>query len=377
MAFRKFILSGLIPIALFSGFPEERKADKNPGEDRTFRVEVDMVSLPVVVTDKAGRRVTNLQKEDFQIFENGVQQEIAGFAATDEPVNVALALDTSGSTEQELANIQNAAIDFVNELHPDDEVAILSFANDVTLQQDFSINRNRNEYGIKKTRSGGCTVEYEAVWLGLEDVLKPIKERKALVLFTDGVDTCSRKASLDETLELAKETKATIYCVYYNTERNLPRRQSGPIATGRLPQIIINPPNTYPPNTYPPNTYPPNTYPPNTYPPNTYPPNTYPPNTYPPNTYPGGVGSLPSDYERGHEYLTKLAQYSGGLVFNGMTNLRYAFQEVARELASQYSVGYYSNNQKHDGRFRRVEVRIKKPGLVARTKEGYYPKKDK
>jgi VWFA-related protein len=397
MPLKKLLFLGLSFIALFSVFPEERKKEQKPGEDRTIRVEVDMVSLPVVVTDRMGRRITDLRKEDFQIFENGVEQEIAGFVATDEPVNVALALDTSGSTEFELANIQNAAIDFVNELHPDDEVAILSFAKDVTLQQDFSIDRNKNEYGIKKTRPGGCTVEYEAVWLGLEDVLKPIKERKAFVLFTDGVDTCSRTASLDETLDLARETKATIYCVYYDTQRDLPRGRSAPTTRRGLPSIIINPPNTYPPNTYPPNTYPPNTYPPNTYPPNTYPPNTYPPNTYPPNTYPpntyppntyppntyppgtypGSVGSLPSDYERGYDYLTKLAKYSGGLVFNGMTDLRYAFQQVANELASQYSIGYYSNNQKRDGKFRRIEVRIKKPGLVARTKEGYNPKKDK
>jgi VWFA-related protein len=385
MHFRKYILLCLIPIGLFPGFPEERKSEKKPGEDQTIRVEVDMVSLPVVVTDKNGRRITDLPKEDFEIFENGVHQDIAGFIATDEPIQVALALDTSGSTESELANIQNAAIDFVNELHPDDEVAVLSFSDDVTLQQDFSIDRDKNEYGIKKTRSGGCTVEYEAVWLGLEDVLKPIKERKALVLFTDGVDTCSRKASMDETLELARETKATIYCVYYNTENELGRRKRGPVTTGRLPQIIINPPNTYPPtyppNTYPPNTYPPtyppNTYPPNTYPPNTFPPNTYPPSTYPPNTFPGGVGSLPSEYQRGYDYLTKLAKYSGGLVFDGMTNLRYAFQEVAKELASQYSIGYYSNNQKRDGKFRHIEVKIKKPGLIARTKEGYYLKKSK
>jgi VWFA-related protein len=368
MRLNKLLLLGLISIALFLGFPEERKAENKRGAYQTFRVEVDMVSLPVVVTDKNGRRITNLEKEDFQIFENGIQHEIAGFAATDEPVNVALALDTSGSTKLQLANIQNAAIDFVNELHPDDEVAILSFANDVTLQQDFSIDRNKNEYGVKKSRSGGCTVEYEAVWLALEDVLKPIKQRKALVLFTDGVDTCSAKASLKDTIELARETNATIYCVYYDTERDQPPRRGGFTAGGgSLPQITINPSTTYPPNTYPPNQYPPDTFPRNT----------YPPSTYPPNPFPGGVGSNRSDYEKGYSYLTQLAQNSGGLVFNGMSDLRHAFQEVAKELASQYSIGYYSTNQKHDGKFRRVEIRIKMPGLAVRTKEGYYSKKDK
>ena len=202
------------------GFSQEQI----PNIDEPIRVRVDMVSLPVVVTDRTGRRITDLSKDDFQVFENGIRQEIAGFAATDEPINVALLLDTSGSTELRLAKIQNAAISFVNQLHPDDEVAVLSFADDVKLQQDFTIDRDRNEYGIKKTRTGEWTVLYEAVWLALEEVLKPVQERKALVIFSDGVDTQSRTVSMNETLDLAKETGATIYSVYFNTEMDQYRR---------------------------------------------------------------------------------------------------------------------------------------------------------
>jgi Ca-activated chloride channel family protein len=323
-------------ILLFSGFAANQNPGKIAKNDHTIRLDVEMVSLPVVVTNKEGKRITDLKKEDFRIFENGVQQEIAGFAATDEPVDVALLIDTSGSTELELAKIQNAAIDFVNQLHPDDEAAIISFADDVRLQEDFSIDRDKNEYGIKKTRSGGCTAEYEAVWLALEEVLKPINERTALVLFTDGVDTCSHKASEKETLELAKETKATIYCVYYNTEREAysGRRTVG---VGGYPPVILNPtPPVF-----------------------------------------GGPGSTSSEYASGRSYLNNLAEYSGGLVFDGMKDLSDAFAQVAKELASQYSIGYYSTNKKHDGKFRKVEVKVDKPNLVARTKKGYFVKKDK
>jgi Ca-activated chloride channel family protein len=332
-------------LILLSGFSAGQKS-KSPEtrDDQTIKVNVEMVSLPVVVSNREGRRITDLSKEDFEVFEDGVQQEIAGFAATDEPVDVALLLDTSGSTELELAKIQKAAIDFVNQLHPDDEVAVVSFADDVMLQQDFSIDRDKNEYGIKKTRSGGCTVEYEAVWLGLEEVLKPKKERTALVLFTDGVDTCSHKASEKETLELAKETKATIYSVYYNTESDIYRRRPG------RPGY----PSGYPPQ---------------------WPPVIMNPN--PPIYGPGGPGSTSSEYAAGRAYLSKLSEYSGGLLFDGMTDLSYAFEQVAKELASQYSIGYYSTNHKHDGKFRKIEVRVKKTGLVARTKKGYYAKKDK
>ncbi len=203
---RNFSLLCMISILLLFSFSAEQKPKKAGDDDQaTIRASVDMVSLPVVVTNRDGRRITDLTKDDFHVYENGIQQEIAGFAATDEPVDVALLIDTSGSTEMELAKIQNAAIKFVHQLHPDDEVAVISFAGEVTLQEDFTIDRNKNEYGIKKTRAGGWTVLYEAVWLALEEVLKPIKERTALVLFTDGVDTRSQKASRKETLDLARE----------------------------------------------------------------------------------------------------------------------------------------------------------------------------
>ena len=336
----KLAVAFFLSLSLLWGLPAEKKSGKKTEDDQTIRVNVEMVSLPVVVSTRDGKRITDLQQQDFQVFEDGMRQEIAGFAATDEPLEIVLLLDTSGSTELQLARIQNAAIDFVNQLHPDDEVAVISFAEDVKLQQDFTIDRDRNEYGIKKTRPGGCTVEYEAVWLALEEVLKPIKERKALVLFTDGVDTCSRKANERETLELAKETQATIYCVYYNTEYDQYRtrtRTTGGYPVPQFPPVIVNP--------------------------------------LPPIT--GGPGSTTPEYEAGRQYLSKLSEYSGGMVFDGMEDLSYAFAQVAKELASQYSIGYYSTNNKHDGKFRKVEIKMNKPDLRARTKKGYFAKKDK
>jgi Ca-activated chloride channel homolog len=329
--------------ALLSLAGEKNKDQgKKPESDSVIRAEVNMVSLPVVVTTKDGRRVMDLKKEDFHVFEDNVEQTIAGFAATDEPVSEVLALDTSGSTELELANIQNASIEFVNTLHPDDSVAIMSFADDVTLQGDFTIDRDRNAYAIKKTRSGGNTAIYEAVWLALEDVLKPVKERRALILFTDGVDTCSRKASEGETLELARETEAPIYCIYYNTEGDQYTRSSRPTIGG----ILL--PGTNPTIFGSPN--------------------------------PGGIGgSSREEYLRGHNYLSKLSEYSGGITLDAdeTGSLRDAFEKIAKELSSQYSIGYYSTNQKHDGKFRKVTVKLDKPNLVARTRMGYTVRKDK
>jgi len=342
MRFKNLRLLSIFSILLFPAFSAGQKSQKGGDDDDvTIRANVDMVSLPVVVTNRLGKRITDLEKNDFRIFEDGQQQEIAGFAATDEPLKIVLLLDTSGSTELKLAKIQNAAIAFVNQLHPDDEVAVISFADDVRLQEDFTIDRKKNEYGIKKTRTGEWTVAYEAVWLALEDVLKPIRERKALVIFSDGVDTKSHSASEKETLELARETQATIYCVYYNTEEDQYRRKPGLGSPTQLPPILSPMPPVYAP-------------------------------------YPGsGPGSSRGEYMAGRQYLNKLAEYSGGLIFDGNQDLSYAFSEIARELASQYSIGYYSTNNKHDGKFRKVEVRLNKPDLVARTKKGYVMKKEK
>lgn len=330
------LLAGLATIQA-----RQTPGQQKPNPSQSIQVEVDMVSLPVVVTTRDGRRVTNLTRSDFQVFEDGLQQNITGFGTTDEPVDVLLAIDTSGSVEQKLGRIQKAAITFVNELHPDDEVAVMSFAHDVELLEDFSIDRARNASAIKDTRPGGSTVIYEAVWLALEEVLKPVQERTALVLFTDGVDTASRKASIGETLDLAKETRATIYSVYYNTEADMQRDQQGTWGRppfGRSPPIVIG--------------------------------------SQPP-VY--GPGSSSMDYARGREYLAKLSEFSGGMVYDALKleDLDSAFKEIVEELASQYSIGYYSTNAKHDGKFRKVEVKLSRPDLVVRTKKGYFAKKDK
>ena len=331
ISFFKAFVAILLSVLFLPGMVAEEREGEQPGTGPTFRVSVEMVSLPVVVTTSSGRRIRDLKKDDFHVYEDNVEQEIAGFAATDAPLAVALLLDTSGSTRSDLARIQNAAIDFVNQLHPDDEVAVLSFADDVRLQSDFSIDRKKNERGIKMTRTGESTVLYEAVWLALEQVLKPVTERKALVLFTDGVDTRSRDASMKETLDLSKETEATIYCVHYNTEQG---SGSGLSIDPGFPPIIISP--------------------------------------FPRTTNRTRTGSTPEEAMRGRAYLKDLADNSGGLVLDGNKNLGETFSEIAKELSSQYRIDYYPTNTEKDGKFRKIKIKMENPDYRVRTRKGYY-----
>ncbi len=328
---RRLLRFVLVPLTALLALPYSRGQKQDPAGSQAIQVQVEMVSLPVVVTTRDGRRVTDLQKEDFEVLEDKVPQQIAGFASTEEPVSVALLLDTSGSMHRKIGFVQDQAIRFVEQLHPDDAVAIISFADDVNLQQDFSLDRTRAAYGIRRTRAGGGTALYEAVWLALEDVLKPVNERKALVVFTDGVDTVSRRISKKGTLELAKESEAAIYSIYFDTEEDVYRRG----APGRIGGVHF---------------------------------------PFPPIFMPPGPGASSADYAEARGYLSKLAEFSGGMYYDALRteDLEGVFHELAQELASQYSIGYYPTNTRHDGKFRYVQVKVRQAGYTVRTKKGYF-----
>ncbi len=305
-----------------------------------IRVEVEIVSLPVVVTTRSGTRVADLQREEFQVFEDKVRQQIAGFQAVDEPFSVLIALDTSGSTLLQLQRIQDEAIRFTNLLNPTDSIAVISFAEDVTLLQDFSTDRTKAANAIRRTRPGGFTVLYEAVWLAVEEVIKPVRQRSALVLFTDGVDTASDRVTKGETREIAKESPAPIYCIYFNTETDMQGRSRQPSTGLPLPPVIGRQPQRRPVP---------------------------------------GVGSSPEDYMGGRQYLSDLGENSGGRVFDAlkMEDLSPAFEAIAAELSSQYSIGYYPTNPKRDGSYRKVEVKVSRQGLYVQTRQGYWTVDDR
>jgi VWFA-related protein len=304
------------------------------GQTPAIQVRVNMVTLPVVVTARDGRRILDLQREDFEIFEDKVHQEIAGFSTTEEPISVAVALDISGSMHHKLNMLKDEAIHFVERLHPQDQVAVITFADEVTLLEDFSPDRTLATEAIRRIRAGGATCLYETVYLALEQLLKPVRQRKALVLFTDGVDTASRQASRKQTLNMAKETEASINTIYFNTEKDFSQ------AAGGVPG-----PNPFP---YP----------------------------YPPVSAGGGYPGGPSifvDYTDGRHYLSDLSRNSGGLFYNAMKSedLGKAFEQIAGELASQYSLSYYPTNTNQDGKFHNVKVKVNRPGSVVRTRKGY------
>jgi Ca-activated chloride channel homolog len=345
---------GFLSIAL-AAEQKEKPKPQEPETPYTLEVDVNLVNINAVVTNASGNYVLDLKKDNFKIYEDKVEQQITHFSPVDAPFDVGLLLDTSFSAVDKLPRIQDEAIHFVNLIDPDDEVMVISFDDEVHLETDFTRNKNAMERAIKMTRTGQSTQLYEAVYLALQEKLRKRRGRKAMVLFTDGVDTSSPTSSANETIELAKEADVVIYPIYFDTRRDVERYSgsSSPFPTGRLPgtgpQLPI--------------------------------PGRVPIDTRSPRRREEDEQQLNMEYERGRSYLHSLADATGGTVYvaDRMENLGDAFSKIAAELRSQYSLGYVSTNQKKDGKYRKVTVKIDVPGCIVKAKKGYYsnPKKDR
>lgn len=316
---------------------ESKTEEPNPETD-VIRVETNLVTMPVSVLDRDGRFIGGLRQKDFRIFENGVEQPVGFFQSVEQPFTVILMLDVSPSTAFKIDEIQDAAISFVRQLRPDDRVMVISFDSDVRILSRPTSNRMQLEDAIRRARIGDGTSLYEAVDQVLNREFRNITGRKAVVLFTDGVDTTSRRADSHSTLEDAEETDSLIYPIRYNTLRDFSGRYPGRSPSGWggiLGQILLG----------------------------------------------GGVsvgrggaaGTSSSEYDKGLRYLEELALKSGGRKFEADTvgNLDAAFSGIAEELRRQYSLGYYPEKAGTPGERRQIKVRVMRPDVVVRAKTSY------
>ena len=315
-----------------------------------IRVSTTLVTIPVSVTDRDGRYIPNLRKEDFRLWEDGVQQDVAFFASVDKPFSLVLMLDTSGSTRFRLEDIQDAAISFVNQLRPDDRVMVVSFDDQVRVLTEFTSDRYRLRDAIRRTHAGNGTRLYDAVDLVMNQRLNSVDGRKAIVLFTDGVDTTSRQASYASNVRDAEELDALIYPVQYDTYSDQGGGGSVGSGSGRWPnsnadilgQILGG-------------------------------------------IFRkgggsggrggggGGVGNSKREYDVANRYLHELADRTGARSYeaDSTQNLSYAFAQIAEELRRQYSLGYYPKTPAQAGQRRQIKVRVNQPSLAVRTRDSY------
>jgi VWFA-related protein len=285
------------------------------------RVDTNLVTVPVAVMDRGGKFITDLRREDFHVYENGVEQQVAFFAPVEQPFTVVLLLDTSPSTKFKLKDIQDAAIAFIDQLRPEDRAVGVTFNSQLRVLNRMMRDREGLRKAIRNISSAPGTYLYATVDVMLNRLFRRIPGRKALVLFTDGVDTLfipsydtQRRATFNTNMRDAEESGVLIYPVQYNTLEDMQRmyRENYPQA-------------------------------------------------------------LRESYEVASKYLSGLANKTGGTHYqaDSLVALRRSFASIAEDLRRQYSLGYYPKDTSLPGQERRIKVRVNRADVVIKAKESY------
>jgi Ca-activated chloride channel homolog len=290
---------------------QQPPAQPTPAQQPSFRAGVELVSLNVIVTESGGRYVTDLSADDFNVFEDGVKQDVTFFTKTNLPIALALLLDTSASMDTKLATAQEAAIGFAKKLRPQDLAEVIDFDSRVVVLQPFTSSAAELEQAIRRTSAGGSTSLYNAVYIALKDLKKVMAKnvdeirRQAIIVLSDGEDTSSL-LPFEEVLDLAKRSETAIYSIGLRSNENASLASRG--------------------------------------------------------------------FKEAEFVLRQLSQETGGRSFfpNQLVELSNVYGQISEELSSQYTVGYTSKNPKRDGAWRRVVVRVNRPSTIARTKLGYF-----
>jgi VWFA-related protein len=342
-------------------------------EGDIVRVETQLVSVPAVVTDKNGRPLAGLKLENFAVLEDGKAQTLTNFATTETPFEIALLLDTSGSTREDLGLIRDAANAFIAALRPGDRVAIVAFKNreddgipvaTVDLRSSLTDDRGNLRVAIESLGTSNGTPFYDSLAEISKQVFREqpraeIRGRRAVVALTDGVDSSSNIGFEDARATLAR-TGVAAYFIQLSTEDYVEDRllkdceDDGRLTLSskqleRFRRLFV----------------------------------------------PGAQKEDYQDFCRLGQFermdisrrlynlarteMNELARGTGGRNFSAATlrDARAAFAQVANEIGTQYSLGYYPSNKARDGQFRQITVQIRgvKDAQV-RAREGYYaPKK--
>jgi len=290
-----------------------------------IKVSTTLVTVPVSVMDPNGRFIADLKQDQFHLFEDGVEQRIAFFENAEQPFTIALMLDVSDSAKEKLAQIKSAATAFIGELKENDRVMVMSFDKNITVLCGPTADRKLVTSAIERLRAGGGTSLYDAVDLMAARQLKKIRGRKAIVLFTDGVDTTSNLATFESTLRAAEELDALIYSIQYNTYNDVAQTQTVP--AGEMGNQVVT----------------------------------------------SRGEPLSVAYKRAGIYLQTLSENSAGRFYHaaGLNYLKGIFSRIAAELREQYSLGYYPSNKSEDKKKREVRVRVSMPSVALRYRRSY------
>ena len=213
---RAYYLSVVLFMGLVAGHPVPGQVPVETEPDEVVRIDANLVTIPAQVMDRHGRFITDLKKEEFQIFEDGVEQDVSFFSAVEEPFTILFLMDVSGGMYPHLAELARAGNAFLGQLRPDDNLIVVSFCDQMNTRADLAPFRDLGAKKIKLRVCGGRrgTLVYDAVHNALKR-MKKIPGRKAIVLFSDGVSS-KGDATAKSTLREAEEQEALVYSVQFS-----------------------------------------------------------------------------------------------------------------------------------------------------------------
>ncbi len=316
-------------------------------DDDPIRVDSTIVRLNVGVVDPKGRPITNLDKSNFELFEDGVKQEITRFEPSAAPFSVVIILDMSGSTIGFRQTIRMSASRFVDALSPEDRVAVIEFYSPtkkgsdrkpkINLLNDFTTSRAAILNSINVANGEGKSPVYEAINLAIEKLAKEKSRRKAVILLTDGVDTIVK----DKDRELLEQLKDDQIATAIKPEAN-------DILNRVLNRADIQGVTIYP------------------------------------LALPTGDPAKLADptprqvamFKAARQRLQIVADRTGGTLnsINRLEEMGRIYALVAADLRTLYTIEYQPTNEKRDGKWRAIKLEVKNPNLISRTRPGYFAK---
>ncbi len=294
---------------------QEQKKDQEPFK---IGVEVNLVTVPVTVRKPGGGFVNGLRQSAFQILEDREPQEIVSFAQEGVPTRIAVVLDTSGSVRYEWGSIKYSTKKFIEHLKAEDKFSLVTFEEDTRLKMDWGNESKRLDQVLTSVYCKGGTALWNAIYVVCTEVFKDIREKKAMIIMSDGLDNGS-SVSYSEMLDAAIRSEAMIYVV----SKTEAVRSS--IMFDMAQQKIYD--------------------------------------------------NIPQElFVQADLALRKLAYETGGRVLypNSFGQLDNIYAEVDEELRNQYTLGYISTNKVKDGGYRRIQVGVAESGVLLSARPGYY-----
>ena len=319
-------------------------------QDDVIRVNTTLVSVPVIVSDRDGRYIPDLKRSDFSLARDGANQKIDFFASIEEPINVAILIDTSHSTRPVLDEIKKAAERFIRVLGPRDKAAVVSFDYDTHLLSPLTTNIGQLKRAIKDAeipKLAGTTLR-DAVGQTVSEQFSGVTGRKAIILLTDGKDVGSQIRP-QELIRSLEESDVMIYSIFFKTGMGMGNRGRG---MGRLGGGVFGP--RFPPNDRFPG-----------------------PRRGDPSRRAGAVDPqrqqrIEENNERAEDYLQQLSDVTAGRFYNSDgSKFSETFDLIADELRHQYRLGFYPPEETGPAAIHELRIKVNRPDVVVRARSSY------